>query len=292
MAFDAMLRSSFCGRGHLTTAHSTPLKSPPGRHAPQLVSQRKDLMEYCSVCNDPLTWSFSLSTLLCTAHAHDTRVLMVVLPNLLSDPTKMFYEHLFGNATAVQRMASELTAMVSATGIDGIEFDLEEMTHEMRLQPDNKFDYGEHHVAAMTQVSQTMKAAQPHATVAITIEAIDVTPPLTNCDQWSSVCTYARLYPVARLSKAVDQVFIMAYDMWEAGQQCGGPNSPLPAVKKSVQSFVDAGAAPSKLILGIPFYGFEYKCNSSLTRSSSSAPCKAPGLSHGRRSHFGRKCQQ
>ena len=87
MAFDAMLRSSFCGRGHLTTAHSTPLKSPPGRHAPQLVSQRKDLMEYCSVCNDPLTCSFSLSTLLCTAHAHDTRVLMVVLPNLLSDPT-------------------------------------------------------------------------------------------------------------------------------------------------------------------------------------------------------------
>ena len=42
-----------------------------------------------------------LSSLLCTAHGHGTRVLVVVLPDLLSDPSQMFYEHLFSNASAV-----------------------------------------------------------------------------------------------------------------------------------------------------------------------------------------------
>ena len=217
-----------------------------------------------------------LSTLLCTAHAHDVRVLAVVRPDLLSDPTKMFYRNLFGNATAVSRMANELTAMVGASGIDGLEFDFEEMTGEMINQANTtSFDFGGHHVAAMTQVSHTLKTAHPHATVALAVDAVDLTPPLT-----AHVRTYAQMYPVARLSKAVDQIFVMAYDLWPDGQQCAGPNSPLPEVKKSVQSYIKSGADPSSLVLGLGWYGYEYRCNSSLTptSSSTSAPCKVSGL--------------
>ena len=160
--------------------------------------------------SDQSTFSYNLSALLCTAHAHDTRVVVAVLPDLLSDPTKRFYEHLFGNVSAVQRMAEELTAVVSATGIDGLEFDFESMTREVQWQPDNKFEFGMHHVAAMAKVSQSLKAAQPHSTVGITIGAVDLTPPMKHCGQWSSICTYARFYPIDKLSRVVDQVFIMA----------------------------------------------------------------------------------
>jgi spore germination protein YaaH len=62
------------------------------------------------------------------------------------------------------------------------------------------------------------------------------------------------MYPVAQLSKVVDQIFVMAYDMWEADQQCAGPNSPLPEVKKSLQSYIESGADASALVLGIPWY--------------------------------------
>jgi GH18 family chitinase len=149
------------------------------------------------------------------------------------------------------------------------------MTSEMMNQPNTTFDFGGHHVAAMAQVSHSLKAAQPHATVALTVDAVDLTPPLT-----AHVRTYAQVYPVARLSKAVDQIFVMAYDLWASGQQCAGPNSPLPEVKKSVQSYIESGADPSSLVLGIPWYGYEYRCNSSLTPNSSGTPipCKVPGL--------------
>ena len=214
-----------------------------------------------------------LSTLLCTAHAHDVRVLAVVLP----EPTQKnnFYQNLFGNATAVSRMADELTAMVRASGIDGLEFDLEEMTNPLWNQPNTTFDFGAHHVAAMTQVSRILKAAQPHATVALTVDAVDLTPPLT-----THARTYAQMYPVARLSKVVDQIFVMAYDLWRSGQQCAGPNSPLPEVTKSLQSYIESGADASSLILGLPWYGYEYRCNSWLTpnSSSTSTPCQVPGL--------------
>ena len=59
------------------------------------------------------------SELVCTAHENDVRVLVTVLPELKgpgSDP--MYYEHLMGNATAVQRMADELAAIVLAAGCE------------------------------------------------------------------------------------------------------------------------------------------------------------------------------
>jgi hypothetical protein len=75
---------------------------------------------------DPSTWP--LSELVCSAHAHDTRVLITVLadkgkgPTGHSDPTGRYYQSLLGNATAVQRMGDELTALVGAAGLDGVEF--------------------------------------------------------------------------------------------------------------------------------------------------------------------------
>ena len=43
------------------------------------------------------------------------------------------------------------------------------------------------------------------------------------------------------------------YDMWHHHQVCAGPNSPVPALKASLKSYIDKGAAPEKLILGLPW---------------------------------------
>ena len=45
---------------------------------------------------------------------------------------------------------------------------------------------------------------------------------------------------------------------------------PLPAVVASLQSFITLGAPKEKLIMGIPWYGYEYRCNSTYTPADAS----------------------
>jgi hypothetical protein len=45
----------------------------------------------------------------------------------------------------------------------------------------------------------------------------------------------------------------MQYDMWHHHQVCAGPNSPVPALKASITSYIQKGANPGKLILGVPW---------------------------------------
>jgi hypothetical protein len=158
---------------------------------------------------DPAAWP--LSELICSAHASDTRVLVTVLaakgkgPTGHSDPTGRYYQNLLGNATAVRRMADELTALVGAAGFDGVEFDFESIESEMTSNspdPSLTFDFGAAHVAMIKQVSKTLKASQPHATVALTMGASNLTDPLAR--------DLNKCYPVRELSLAADQIFIMA----------------------------------------------------------------------------------
>ena len=41
--------------------------------------------------------------------------------------------------------------------------------------------------------------------------------------------------------------------MWHHHQVCAGPNSPVPALKASIKSYIQKGANPGKLILGVPW---------------------------------------
>lgn len=177
------------------------------------------------------------SELVCTAHAHGVRVLVTVLPELKgpgSDPK--YYQHLMGNGSAVQRMSDELAAIVFAAGWDGVEFDFEVMTRE--IVSGNTFDFGKAHVSMMNSVRQSLKKLNPHSTTALTLYGGNGGNPL-----------YPQAYPAAALSQVVDQIFVMAYDMWHHHTVCAGPNSPLPGVIESIDAFVRSGVQSQKLIL-------------------------------------------
>jgi hypothetical protein len=62
-----------------------------------------------------------------------------------------------------------------------------------------------------------------------------------NCD--------THTHHVARCYACV--VPLMQYDMWHHHQVCAGPNSPVPAMKASIESYIEKGATPGKLILGV-----------------------------------------
>ncbi|KAK9841972.1 hypothetical protein WJX81_002090 [Elliptochloris bilobata] len=79
---------------------------------------------------------------------------------------------------------------------------------------------------------------------------------------WSPYGVDGRNYDVRGLAAAADLVFIMAYDMQSQiwGRCVASANSPLALVRRGVQQYLDLGVPASKLVLGLPWYGYEYPC--------------------------------
>jgi hypothetical protein len=130
-----------------------------------------------------IDWVGEESRLLCHAHAHGVRVLLTVLParaRLPKPPTPdpMFYRHLMGNHSAVQRMAKELAAVVVSAGFDGVEFDFESIEREQQ-RINSSFDFGRAHVEMIRTTVASFRLVLPHATVALTIGGTNLSSPLS-----------------------------------------------------------------------------------------------------------------
>ena len=96
---------------------------------------------------------------------------------------------------------------------------------------------------------------------------------------WSPENIDGRGYDYAALAKYADQgkadcvsechsvsvaVFVMSYDeqsqMWGGGRCEARPNSPLIQTFSGVRKYLQLGVPPTKLILGLPWYGYRYPC--------------------------------
>ncbi|MEN3044415.1 MAG: glycosyl hydrolase family 18 protein [Candidatus Hydrothermales bacterium] len=83
-------------------------------------------------------------------------------------------------------------------------------------------------------------------------------------------------YNISYLSTHSDGLFVMAYDFHYSGSSVAGPVSPLiPSsqwgpycVSKSIRSYKQYGANPDKIILGMPYYGYNWPTQSSQIGSS------------------------
>ena len=198
------------------------------------------------------------SDLLCTAHSHNVRVVATVLRSH-DDPA--FYTDLLSNKTAITRAARELAEIVAAAGFDGVEYDLESME---RYTVNATFDVGAAHVSLVAQTRGAVAAAVPGATTTLTMGGSNLSDP--------AHVPYLRDYPVGELANASDGIFIMFYDMWHSHRVCAGPNSPYNHVEANIAGFLRLAPA-SKLILGMPWYGYEYRCNGS-------TPCTLKGCAN------------
>ena len=61
---------------------------------------------------------------------------------------------------------------------------------------------------------------------------------------------------------AADLLYVMDYDTRsQIFAQCiAGPNAPFPGMVRGVERYLDLGIPPSKLVLGVPWYGYRYPC--------------------------------
>lgn len=80
---------------------------------------------------------------------------------------------------------------------------------------------------------------------------------------WSPDCVDGRCYDYLALSRSVDFFVVMDYD--ERSQVKSGPciasaNSPPENLLAGIHGYLQLGIPPSMLVMGVPWYGYDYPC--------------------------------
>ncbi|TFH47313.1 MAG: T9SS type A sorting domain-containing protein [Bacteroidia bacterium] len=170
------------------------------------------------------------------AHQRNVKVTLTVTNfgtarnvELLSDSVKQRF--LF--TTLVQQLKSR--------NGDGVNFDLESVPASQKANM----------VEFCRRAVRMIKAELPQAEISLATPAVD----------WSSAWDYRAL------SGICDYLIVMGYNYYWSGSSTAGPVAPLTGetynVTRSVDTYLNAGVPPEKLLLGVPWYGYDWPVVSS-----------------------------
>ena len=189
--------------------------------------------------------SQALADLVSRAHAADDRVVLTVtcfdqqsLDELTSDPG------------VANTMGTTLTQLISAKNLDGVNFDFEGTGAQDRQGLDN----------LIAAVSAQLRTADPHWQI-------------TMSTYGSSAGDSTGFFDIAGLAPSVDGFFVMAYDM--NNPSAPSPTSPLSgpgnADATDLDEYIDL-VPRSKIILGVPYYGYDWPTTGPDVGSAATGP--------------------
>ncbi len=196
--------------------------------------------------------SQDLANLVTRSHAAGDRVVLTV-----TDFDQKSLDKITSDPAAPARLSAALIAAVSAKNLDGVNFDFEGVGSGDRVGLTN----------LITQVSNALHAANPHWQNTMAVYA-------------SAASDSAGFYNVTALAPALDGFFVMAYDMNDPVT----PSATAPLVgggyndTEALQEFT-AVVPAAKVILGVPYYGYDWPTVDGTQGSRSTGP-DAP-LSYG-----------
>ena len=175
--------------------------------------------------------SQALADLVNRAHAAGARV---VLTAKAFDPAVI--QALVTDPAVPGRLAGELAEVAAGRNLDGVNIDVEGTDGNQR----DAFS------TLVGALSHQLHAAHPTWQVTVDTYVGSATNPQS-------------FFDVAGLARSADALFVMAYDMYGGG--AASPNSPLTGYQPNVSDAVaaySAAASPGKVILGLPFYGYDW----------------------------------
>jgi hypothetical protein len=189
--------------------------------------------------------SQDLADLVSRSHAAGDRVVLTVtcfdqstLDQITSDPT------------APATLSTALVAAVGAKNLDGVNFDFEGAGTADRSGLTN----------LITTVSDALHAANPHWQVTMATYA-------------SAAADAGSFYDVKALAPALDGFFVMAYDMNDPVNP--SPTAPLVGGgyndTETLQQYTAVMPA-SKVILGVPYYGYDWPTTDGTATAQSTGP--------------------
>ncbi|MBI4646658.1 MAG: hypothetical protein HY738_08740 [Bacteroidia bacterium] len=156
----------------------------------------------------------------------------------------------FASSTSQQTLIDNLISLVQSRGANGVNIDFE------GVPSSEKTNFTNFLINLCTQMHTQISGSQ----VSIALYAVD----------WNSV------FDIPVLNNYIDLFIIMGYDYYWSGSTTAGPNDPLYHfgttynynLSKSITYYLNQGMTPSKLILGLPYYGMEYTTTSNTIPSS------------------------
>ncbi|MGZ3919268.1 MAG: glycosyl hydrolase family 18 protein [Bacteroidia bacterium] len=164
----------------------------------------------------------------------------------------MFSGHstFWSSTTAQNTFINNIISLLNARQGNGVNIDFEGMGSSDKV-PFTTF---------ITNLNAALNTANPNYQLSICLYSVD----------WSGV------FDMAALNSQVDFFTIMGYDYYYAGSAQAGPEAPLYnfqttynyTLPKSITYYIKQGATPSKLFLGLPYYGREWETASNLAPSN------------------------
>ncbi len=193
-------------------------------------------------------WPSYWSGVIDSAHAHGVRVhLAVILFN--SDAIHTLITSPTNTANAI----ANLLNAVNAGGVEGVNIDFE-------IPPSSDRD-------ALTAFMQALADTFHNHNLEVTMDLMAVD------DAWSD------RYDQAALASFLDGLMIMSYDYFYPGSDHAGPPSPLTGYTynftRSMNHYSSTTGRPEKIIMGVPYYGYDWptvdSTRGSRTRGQASA---------------------
>jgi spore germination protein YaaH len=183
--------------------------------------------------------SAQLTAVINAAHRTHTRVVLTVQSFAWSTGGATKQKALLGSATARATLARQIASAVRARGADGVNLDFEPVVS----------GYESAFTALVRRVRTELNAV--HAGYQLTFDTTG----------------YIGNYPIeaATAAGAADAIFIMGYDYRTAGSSPVGAIAPIGGPRYDIADTIRAYAArvpPSKLILGVPYYGRAWSTDS------------------------------
>jgi spore germination protein YaaH len=209
---------------------------------------------YCSYEVDTATGGYSTihewttTPVISLAHEKGTKVLLTVTNFGISRNTIILSD------TVKQKLLlSNVISLLKSRNGDGVNFDLESVGSSQRSNL----------VKFMTRAVKTIKSELPSAEISMAVPAVD----------WNSS------WDINSLAMLCDYLIIMGYDYYWSGSTTAGPVAPLETesnnVTRSVNTYLLAGAKPEKLMLGVPWYGYDWPVVSSERKASATGTATA-----------------
>lgn len=152
------------------------------------------------------------------------------------------------------RAMNVMVDSVKQLRVDGINIDVE---YQGNASPELRQAF----TTFVRQVSKKMHTEMPESQVTVSM--------------YAGSAKYSMLYEVKPLSEVTDGIFIMAYDFSTASSERAAPNAPLTGspktywydISSAIGDFLASGAHPDKLILGVPYYGYDWPTSGQAPKS-------------------------
>lgn len=143
---------------------------------------------------------------------------------------------LLSSPAARDTLLRRIVALLRQRNADGVSIDFEAVPGDQR----------ENLTAFFAALDAALAAALPSAEISAAVPAVD----------WSGA------WDLTALRAHVDLFFLMGYDYFWSGSGTAGPVAPIRGatynVRRSVDAYLQNGVPPGRLLLGVPYYGYDW----------------------------------